>query len=137
MIWRGVRFVKIIFCQFILLFSLFLLLFIGFIELFGIIYEFYCTISTNFYLYLQYFQQKVFSFNKIRESQIDPMGLFGIHLFGKNWKASLFYYLFYFCYYLWVSLHFLVLFIDLTVLFQLIFTFVYCTFTNNFSISVK
>ena len=33
--------------------------------LFGIIYESYYTISVNFYFYLQYFQQKVFSFNKI------------------------------------------------------------------------
>ena len=38
--------------QFILLFSLFLLLFISFIIFFGTIYEFYCTISVNFYLYL-------------------------------------------------------------------------------------
>ena len=41
----------------ILLFSLFLLLFMGTIALFGTIYEFYYIISTNFYLYLQYFQQ--------------------------------------------------------------------------------
>ena len=39
--------------------------------LFGIIYRFYCTISVNFYLYLQYFQQKVFSFSKISGFQID------------------------------------------------------------------
>ena len=39
----------------ILLFSLFLLLFMGTIALFGTIYELYFTISTNFYLYLQYF----------------------------------------------------------------------------------
>ena len=41
--------------QFILLFNLFLLLFIGPIVLFGTIYESHCTISANFYLYLQYF----------------------------------------------------------------------------------
>ena len=31
--------------------------------LFGTIYEFHYIISANFYLYLQYFQQKVFSFS--------------------------------------------------------------------------
>ena len=38
----------------------------------GTIYEFHCTISANFYLYLQYFQQKVFSFSKINGSQTHP-----------------------------------------------------------------
>ena len=38
----------------------------------GTIYEFHCTISANFYLYLQYFQQKVFSFSKISGSQTHP-----------------------------------------------------------------
>ena len=46
--------------------------------------------------------------------------------------ANLFYYLAYFCYYLWVSLHFLVLFIDSIVLFQLTFTFIYSTFSKKF-----
>ena len=41
----------------IALFSLFLLLFIGSTALFGTIHRSYCTISINFYLYLQYFQQ--------------------------------------------------------------------------------
>ena len=50
------------------LFSLFLLLFMSFTTLFSIIHGFCCTISTNFYLYLQYFQQKNFSFNKISGS---------------------------------------------------------------------
>ena len=52
-------------------------------------------------------------------------------------KLKLFYYLAYFCYYLRVSLHFLVLFIDPTVLFQQIFTFIYSTFSNKFSVSTK
>ena len=39
--------------------------------LFGTIYKFYCTISTNFYFYLQYFQQKILNFSKISESQKD------------------------------------------------------------------
>ena len=39
----------------ILLFSLFLLLFMGPTILFRIIHEVYYTISTNFYIYLQYF----------------------------------------------------------------------------------
>ena len=56
--------------QFILLFSLFLLLFTNSIVLFDIIHEFHYTISANFYLYLQYFQQKVFNFNKINGFQI-------------------------------------------------------------------
>ena len=51
--------------------------------------------------------------------------------------ADLFYYSTYFCYYLWVSLHFLALFMGLTVLFQLIFTFIYITFSKNFSVSAK
>ena len=46
------------FCQLILLFSLFLLLFMGPTILFGTIHGFHCTVSVNFYLYLQYFQQK-------------------------------------------------------------------------------
>ena len=54
-----------------------------------------------------------------------------------DYKASLFYYLVYFCYYSWVSLHFLVLFISLNVLFQLTFTFIYSTFSKKFSVSVK
>jgi len=43
-------------CQFILLFSLFLLLFMSLIVLFSTIYESHCTILSNFYLYIQYFQ---------------------------------------------------------------------------------
>ena len=58
--------------QLILLFNLFLLLFISPIALFGTIHRSQYTISTNFSLYLQYFQQKVFSFSKINRSQTDP-----------------------------------------------------------------
>ena len=58
--------------QLILLFSLFLLIFISLIALFGIINGSHYTISANFYLYLQYFQQKVFSFSKTNKSQTDP-----------------------------------------------------------------
>ena len=54
--------------QLILLFSLFLLLFMDSIALFGTIHEFHCTILANFYLYLLYVQQEIFSFNKISES---------------------------------------------------------------------
>ena len=60
------------FCQLILLFNLFLLLFIGPTALFGTIHRSHCTISANYYLYLQFFQQKIFSFNKINGSQTDP-----------------------------------------------------------------
>ena len=48
------------------------------------------TISTNIYLYLQYFQQKVFSFSKIRRSQTDPLSLTFLSFFFH----SLFYFLF-------------------------------------------
>ena len=37
-----------------------------------------------------------------------------------------------FFYYLWAPLHFLVLFMDPTVLFQLTFTFIYSTFNKKF-----
>ena len=59
------------FCQLILLFSLFLLLFMGPTTLFVTIHGSHYTISANFYRYIQYFQQKVFSFNKINGSQTD------------------------------------------------------------------
>ena len=62
---------QLIFCQLILLFSLFLLIFICSTAFFGTIYESHCTILTNIYLNIQYFQQKVFSFSKISESQTD------------------------------------------------------------------
>ena len=38
----------------------------GSTALFGIIYKSYYTISTNFYLYLQYFQQKSFQFQQTK-----------------------------------------------------------------------
>ena len=51
--------------------NLFLLLFMNLIALFCTIRRSHNTISTNIYLYLQYFQQKVFSFNKINGFQTD------------------------------------------------------------------
>ena len=50
-------------------------------------------------------------------------------------KSNLFYYSVYFYYYLWTPLHFLVLFISLTVQFQLTFTLytVFLTKVFNFS----
>ena len=68
-------------CQFILLFNTFLLLFKSFTAFFDIIYKFYCTISTNFYLYLQYFQQKNFNFSKINRFQTDLLYTFLHRLF--------------------------------------------------------
>ena len=44
----------------------------GPIVLFDIIHGSPCTISANFYFYLQYFHQKVFNFNKINEFQMNP-----------------------------------------------------------------
>ena len=51
--------------------QLILLLFMGPIALFSTVHRSHYTISVNFYLYLQYFQPKVFIFNKISRSQID------------------------------------------------------------------
>ena len=47
------------------------------------------------------------------------------------------YNLVYCCYYLWVLLHFLVLFMGLTVLFQLTFTSIYSTFSKKISVLTK
>ena len=60
------------FYQLILLFNLFLVLFMALTTLFSTIHGSYCTIFSNFYLYLRYFQHKIFSFSKINESQMDP-----------------------------------------------------------------
>ena len=60
--------------QLILLFSSFLLLFMDSTELFDTIHGSHCTILTNFHLYLQYFQQKIFSFSKISRYQTNPWG---------------------------------------------------------------
>ena len=46
--------------------------------------------------------------------------------------VNLFYYSADFYYYSWVPLYFLVLFMSLTVLFQLTFTFIYSTFNKKF-----
>ena len=51
--------------------------------------------------------------------------------------VNLFHYSVYFCYYSWVSLYFLVVFMNLIVLFQLTFTFIYSTFNKKFSVLVK
>ena len=52
----------------------------GLIILFGTIHGSYCTISTNFYLYLQYFQQKNFNYNKTNGFQIDSKTCYEIGL---------------------------------------------------------
>ena len=41
--------------------------------LFGIINEFYCTISANFYLYLQYFYQISFQFQQNKQIPTGPL----------------------------------------------------------------
>ena len=65
--------------------------------------------------------------------------LFSVRLdTDENYK--LFLYSAYFYYYSWTPLHFLSLFMGPTVLFQkytVIFTFIYSTFNNKFSVSVK
>ena len=118
--------------QLILLFSLFLLLYMCLTALFGTIYRSYCTISANFYLYLQYFQQKISSFSKISGFQIDSKCVF-----GSNLKRQLILLFKLFLPLLMAPLHFLVLFIGSTVLFRLIFTFIYSTFDKKFSVSAK
>ena len=50
----------------------------------------------------------------------------------KNIFVSLFYYSDYFCYYSWALLHFLILFMSLTILFQLTFTFISVLSAKNF-----
>ena len=96
-------------CQLILLFSLFLLLFMDSTTLFGTIHGSHCTVSANFYLYLQYFQQKVFSFSKISGFQTNPKCSNFIvicHMFGKIsmrcvMRNTLFQFFFFF--YFWCS----------------------------------
>ena len=41
--------------------------------LFGTIHETHCTILTNFYLYLQYFQQKSFQFQQNKQFPNRPL----------------------------------------------------------------
>ena len=107
----------------------------GSTTLFGNIHGPYCTISTNFYLYLQDFQQKVFSFYKISISLINPKCAFGIGLKRQFFFLILLFSLFLLLF--MVLLHFLVLFISPTILFQLPFNFIYNTFNKNFLVSAK
>ena len=65
--------------------------------------------------------------NNIVSTKICHLSVCLVSLFFVN----LFSYSAYFCYYLWVSLHFLVLFINFIILFQLIFTFIYRTFSQK------
>ena len=114
----------------------------GLIALFGTIYGSKCTISTNIYLYLQYFQQKVFNFSKISGSQTNPKSYFLLLLFfytliGLSVLFQLILLFNLFLLLFMVSLHFLVLFMGLSILFQLTFTFIYSIFSKKFSISVK
>ena len=44
----------------------------GLTALFDAIHRSHYTISANFYLYLQYFQQKIFNFSKINGFQTNP-----------------------------------------------------------------
>ena len=47
--------------------------------LFDTIHRSYYIISANFYFYLQYFQQKIFSFNQINEFLTNPKESNSIH----------------------------------------------------------
>ena len=58
--------------------NLFLLLFMSHTALFCTIFRSHYIISTNFYFYLQYFQQKIFSFSEINESQTDKPYFYAI-----------------------------------------------------------
>ena len=88
--------------------------------LFGTIHKSHCIISANFYFYLQYFQQKVFSFNKISGFQADPCA------FGSNLKNQLI---------LLFSL-FLLIFMSSTALFGIIHGFHY-TISVNFYLNLQ
>ena len=107
--------------QLILQFSLFLLLFIGPTTLFGTIYGSSCTISVNFYLYLQYFQQKVFSFTSPKIFFIQKLTLlYKVCVWQKlNNQLILLFSLF------------LLLFMGFTILFGIIYRS-YCTISTNF-----
>ena len=62
------------------------------------------------------------------------------HNYGCVWywlKMQLFYYLVYFFYYSRVLLHFFYTIHDTVVLFQLVFNFIYSTFSKKISISTK
>lgn len=117
--------------QFILLLSLFLLLFVS-LPHFLVLFMGDCTISANFYLYLQYFQQKNFNFSKINRSQADPKCMFGIN---ESCQLILLFSLFLLLFMGLIA--FLVLFMGFTVLLQLTFTFIYNTFSKQFSVSAK
>ena len=78
------------FCQLILLFSLFLLLFMVPLHFFATIHRSYYTISVNFYLHLQYFQQKKFNFNKINRSQTNIKQTIIFFFFFNFLKRALF-----------------------------------------------
>ena len=66
-----------------------------------------------------------------------PCFLFNKCSFGMINFVNLYYYLAYFCCYSYVSLYFFVLFMSLTILFQLTFTFIYSTFCKKFSVLTK
>ena len=59
------------------------------------------------------------------------MFMCSVHL-AKFIFANLFFYSSYFCYYLWILLHFLILFIGLTILFQLTFNLFTVFSTKSF-----
>ena len=79
--------------SFILLFNLFLLLFISLTALFDTIHRFHYTISTNFNIYLQYFQQKNFSLSKINRSQTNPNNKKNEFLRDKNHGTNIYKYI--------------------------------------------
>ena len=86
--------------------------------------------TTNFgtlYIFKNYFATVFSVSSKISCIQTDLKCLFGKIIF-----ANLFYYSDYFCCHSWVPLHFLVLFMSFTILFQLIFIFIYSTFSKKF-----
>ena len=57
---------------------------------FDTIYGSHYTISANFYIYLKYFQQKVFNFNKINGSQTNLRYTFLYLIFNLNYKIDQF-----------------------------------------------
>ena len=91
------------------------------------------------YIYLHFLQQPLIDLcwcisACIINLLVYSYGAFDIDL--KNQKKK-FYCSTYFCYYLQVLLYFLILFMGINVLFQLLFNFIYNTFNKKFIILIK
>ena len=78
---------------------------------------------------------KIFQFQQNKQIPRGPLVCIWQKLFLSTYFTIQF--IFCFCYYLWALQYFLILFMGLTVLFQLTFTFIYSTFSKKLSVSTK